>query len=150
MSRLFSTTEVNYTVYRKEILALIHFLKACEIFIKFQPIFMESDCRSILWLKSSKSSSDVLIRYACILTSYQLNLKHVPGNQNISDALSRSREYKDNDEDVPPMGQKEAEILISALTLPANTTFTANEIKDMLQGTGLPSLIASRMKGKKG
>ena len=47
------------------------------------------------------------------------------------------------------MSQKEAEVLMSLLCLPSNTTFSTDEIRTMLEGTGLPSLIHSRLKKKK-
>ena len=56
--------------------------KAGEFFIKFKRNYMKNDCRSILWLKICKSSNDVLIRYGCILTAYELTLTHIPGKEN--------------------------------------------------------------------
>lgn len=43
------------------------------------------------------------------------------------------------------MSQSEAEILMNALKLPESYTISTNEVKQILQGTGLPSLIRDRL-----
>ena len=84
------------------------------------------------------------------IDAYDISITHIPGKNNtISDALSRSRTPNYLEPETPYMTQKEAEILMNALKLPNSTKMSIREVKLILQGTGLPSLIKSQLnKGK--
>lgn len=125
-------------------------MKSMVIFLRFSKVNIETDCRSILFLKAAKGTSDVLTRYSTQLTAYNISITHIPGRENcIADALSRSRESANDLSEIPYMNQDEAEILLSVLKLPKNTTITPNEVKRILQGTGLPSLIKNKLNERK-
>ena len=146
VSRVLNKSEQNYGVYRKEIISVLYLLKSMDIFLRFSKVNIEKDCRSILFLKASKGSNDVLTRYAIQLSRCDISIKHIPGKDNtISDALSRSRNQIECDADYPYMNQREAEILMNALKLPESFTISNDEVKQILQGTGLPSLIKSQI-----
>ena len=153
VSRVLSKTEQNYTTYRKEIIAILYLLSSMDIFLRFSHVHIETDCKSILFLKAAKNSADVLTRYAIQLASYNITMEHIPGKENtISDALSRSRDIQEDEPEVPYMNEKEANILIKALKMPTSTKFTMKDMKQLLEGTGLPSLIkthASYIKRKR-
>ena len=63
-SRILTKTEQNYSTYRKKILAILYGLKAIDIFIRFGELQIQTDCRSILYLRMAKGNNEVLQRYA--------------------------------------------------------------------------------------
>ena len=105
-----------------------------DIFLRFSHVHIETDCKSILFLKAAKNSADVLTRYAIQLASYNITMEHIPGKENIiSDALSRSRDIQEDEPKVPYMNEKEANILIKALKMPTSTKFSMKDMKELLQ-----------------
>ena len=122
----------------------MYLLKALDIFLRFSKVNIHTDCRSILFLKAAKGNNEIFNRYAIEIAAYDISITHIPGKENsIADALSRSRKTQHPDQETSYMSQNEATILMELLCVPEGKTFSVEEVKRILLGTGLPSLMNS-------
>ncbi len=90
VSRTFTKTERAYSTVKKEVLALLYTLKTMEFFLRFAPkIIILVDAQAILFLRLSRESSGILLRFSIELSQYDAEIHHVKGEDNeISDVLS--------------------------------------------------------------
>ena len=98
VSRTFSKAERHYSIFKKEILALLYTLKTCDYFIRYaKKIVINVDAKSILYLRLAKECSGILMKFSIELSKYNSDIYHIPGEQNIvSDVLSRQHKDIDN------------------------------------------------------
>jgi hypothetical protein len=95
VSRTFTKTEQNYTIYKKEALALLYTLRSMDYYIHFaKKLIILVDSKALTYIRLAKESSGILLRFSLELSKYDADIIHVPGEQNeISDLLSR--QHKD-------------------------------------------------------
>ena len=140
VSRTFTKTERNYTIYKKEALALLYTLRAFDYFLKFAPkLILLVDSKALTYIRLAKEGAPILLRFSLELSKYEADLIHVPGEQNeISDLLSR--QHKDipaiemEKLDKPTISEKDTIKIIEALTMPANFTLTKSQLFFLLNG----------------
>ena len=151
ISRVLTKNELNWSIFRKEACSLIYLLRSTRIFTQFRPLNVRIDCRSVLFLASCKGSSHSITRMAIEITSHpELTLTNVSGDKNsISDGLTRLGGTDCDPAEIPPMSQREADALMNVLKLKNGTSFSTEEIMDMLNRSGLPSLINENKKKQK-
>ena len=145
-SRMFSQTEKNYSTYKKEVLALIQGLAAFDYFLKFAKIVMEVDAKSLLWLRAVKSSQPMLNRLALTLSTYQIEIRHVPGKQHKSDSLSRS--LFPVKADIKSLTEEQARYLFEQLTLPSSYKMDSEFLKQILTDDGMKDPFQTRKQNK--
>ena len=145
VSRTFTKTEQHYSIFKKEILALLYTLKSMDYFLRFaNHLVIYVDAKSIIYLRLAKDSSGILLRFSVELSNYEAEIFHVPGEENVvSDVLSRQNDkieqIKQDIEENQTMSEKDTITLIKKLTLPQNFNFTKDELKNMLEGPSPPA-----------
>lgn len=152
VSRTFTKTERNYTIYKKEALALLYTLRSMDFFLQFAPkLILLVDAKALTYIRLAKEGAPILLRFSLELSKYEADLIHIPGEQNeISDLLSR--QHKDIPQielekaDNPTISEKDTIKIIDALTIPDNFTLTKTQLFSLLNG---PSPIDEKPKTRK-
>jgi len=99
--------EVNYSVYDKELLAIVHACKEWRHFIQgtAQPTVVYTDHKNLEFMTKSKTLNRRQFRWAMFLEDFNLKLVFRPGKKNgLADALSR---YDDGDSEGRDQGTAE-------------------------------------------
>jgi hypothetical protein len=90
-SRTLTKADRAYRTVKKEVLALLYTLKTMDFFLRFANyITILVDAKAICFLRLSKDSVGILLRFSLELSKYNCTMVHVPGENNkVSDVLSR-------------------------------------------------------------
>jgi hypothetical protein len=80
-SRTMSKSERNYCVTRKELLAVVHFVKLFRHFLEGRKFRVRTDHSSLKWLLRFKHPEGQLARWLEVLNTYDMQIEHRPGNQ---------------------------------------------------------------------
>ena len=149
VARPFTKTERNYSIFKKEILALLYTMKACDYYLRFaKKITINVDAKSILYLRLVKESSGILQRFSLELSKYKTDIFHIAGEENIvSDVLSRQHtdieDLKVEDEINATMPELEATILVDSLDKDVLHTLNGMSIQQLLGGNS-PKMLSSK------
>ena len=89
-SKTFSRSEKNYCVTRKELLAVVYFVKHFKHYLLGKQFLIRTDHGSLRWLMNFRNAEGQIARWLEILSSFDFEIQHRPGklHQN-ADALSR-------------------------------------------------------------
>ena len=88
--RALNKNERNYCTTRKEMLALVNFLKHYRHYLLGRQFLVRTDHQSLIWLKNFKDADGQIARWQEVLQEYDFTCKHRPGKQHgNADALSR-------------------------------------------------------------
>ncbi len=140
VSRTFTKTERNYTIYKKEALALMYTLRAFGFFLTYAPkVILLVDSKALTYIRLAKESSGILLRFSLELSKYEADIIHVPGIQNeISDLLSRQHlDIADIQSEVAnkkTLSESDSIKIMDALTLPEQFVLTKTELFALLNG----------------
>jgi hypothetical protein len=147
ISRTFTKTEQGYSIFKKEILALLYTLKAMDYFLRFaQKLIILVDAKSIVYLRLAKEDKGILLRFSIELSQYKAEIHHIPGVENVvSDVLSRHHTLSDIDNE-DTLSEEDSIALVKKLTLPYGYVFKPEEFKHLLEGSSPPSI---RLKPKR-
>lgn len=89
-SRVLTKQERRYCITRRELLAVVHFVKTYRHFLVGKEFKLRTDHASLRWIKSFKEPEGQLARWLETLDTYNMTLEHRPGKKHINaDALSR-------------------------------------------------------------
>ncbi|KAK3083976.1 hypothetical protein FSP39_006179 [Pinctada imbricata] len=89
-SRPLSKSERKYCVTRKELLAVVHFIKYFRHYLYGRKCLLRTDHGSLKWLLRFKDPEGQLARWLEVVSSYDNEIQHRPGKQHGSaDSLSR-------------------------------------------------------------
>ena len=140
VSRTFTKTERNYTIYKKEALALMYTLRAMDFFLKYAPkVILLVDSKALTYIRLAKESSGILLRFSLELSKYEADIIHIPGEQNeISDLLSRQHvdipgiEADENRKRT--ISEKDSIKIMDALTIPDSLQLTKSQLFNLLTG----------------
>jgi hypothetical protein len=140
VSRTFTRTERNYTIYKKEALALLYTLRSMDFFLKYAPkLILIIDAKALIYIRLAKEGAPILLRFSLELSKYEAELIHVPGKDNeVSDVLSRQN--KDIPEieleklDRQTITERDTIKIIDALTIPDDFSMTKSELFSLLNG----------------
>ena len=106
-SRLCSTAEQNYDVTKRELLAIVHFLKVYRPYLLGKKFLLRTDHSALQWLRKTPLPIGQQARWLTVIEEYDFEVQHRPGrNHENADALSR-RPYAVNvirDAELPPGG----------------------------------------------
>ncbi|EIE90539.1 hypothetical protein RO3G_15250 [Rhizopus delemar RA 99-880] len=90
MARSLSQSERNYSVTRRELLAIVFALKKFHKFLYGHHFTLYSDHRALTYLFTSDELNPMMVGWMDTLLSYDFDIVHIPGVQNVlPDALSR-------------------------------------------------------------
>ena len=83
--------EKNYHSTKGELAAVIYGLRKFEHILRFKKFILYTDNSSIVWLRTAKKPRGIIFRWLDLLTSFDFDIKHRPGKENVcADAISRS------------------------------------------------------------
>lgn len=89
-SRTLSSAEKNYCVIRKEMLALVYFVKHFKQYLLGRKFLLRTDHGSLVWLHKFKEPDGQIGRWIQQLGPYNFRIGHRPGKRHgNADALSR-------------------------------------------------------------
>ena len=89
-SRTLSKPERNYCVMRKELLAVVHFVKHYKHYLYGRKFTIRTDHGSLRWLMHFKNPEGQLARWLEVLSEFNMEIVHMPGYKHSNaDALSR-------------------------------------------------------------
>ncbi|VDP93771.1 unnamed protein product [Echinostoma caproni] len=95
-SRMLSHQERNYCTTRKEMLALVHFLKKYRHYLLGRHFLVRTDHQSLMWLRNFKDPEGQVARWQEKMQEYDFFCQHREGKKHLNaDALSR-RPYRDH------------------------------------------------------
>ena len=87
-SRTLSKSERKYCVTRKELLAVVHFVKHFRHYLYGRQFLVRTYHSSLLWLMQFKNPQNQLARWLEILSEFDFQIQHRPGRQHSNaDAL---------------------------------------------------------------
>lgn len=92
-SRKFNKHQLNYSTIEKEALALLFALQHFEVYLGSSslPIVVYTDHNPLVFLTRMCNHNQRLMRWALIVQSYNLEIRHKKGSENVlADALSRA------------------------------------------------------------
>jgi len=95
-SRSLNKAELNYTIYDKEILAIITAFDVWHYHLegaKF-PVQVITDHKNLLYLKKSQHLNQRQIRWSIFLSKFDFRIAYRPGSCGKPDSLSRRPDYK--------------------------------------------------------
>jgi len=147
VSRTYSKTERHYSIFKKEILALLYTLKCFDYFLRFtDQLTILVDAKSIIYLRLAKDSSGILLRFSLEMSKYNAEIVHVSGENNIiSDVLSRQNDEIDNilEENMmrKPLTEKESLKILKLLTIRSDYSLTSTEFRNILEGQSPTTII---------
>ena len=146
VSRTFTKTERAYSIFKKEILALLYTLKSMDYFLRYaSKLVILVDAKSIIYLRLAKESSGILLRFSLELSRYNAEIFHVPGEENVvSDVLSRQNAKIDAIQEELEINQtlseKDTLQLVKRMTLPSSFKLNEEETKMLLNGPSPPAV----------
>ena len=89
-SKVMSKEQRNYCTTRRELLAIITFLKKFRHYLLGRPVKVRTDHSSLKWLMRFKDADGQLARWREICAQYQLEIEYRPGKNHLNaDCLSR-------------------------------------------------------------
>lgn len=89
-SRTLTKAERRYCVTRKELLALVHFVKYFRHYLYGRPFVVRTDHGSLRWLTNFKNPEGQIARWIEVLAAYDMKIEHRPGRlHRNADGLSR-------------------------------------------------------------
>ena len=89
-SRTLTKSEQKYCVTRKELLALVHFVKFFRHYLYGKQFTVRTDHGSLRWLTNFKNPEGQLARWLEVIAAYNMKIEHRPGRlHKNADGLSR-------------------------------------------------------------
>ena len=80
-SRALTKSERKYCVTRKELLAVVYFVKYFRHYLYGKRFTVRTDHGSLRWLLNFKNPEGQLARWIEVLTTYDMDIQHHPGTQ---------------------------------------------------------------------
>ena len=143
-SRKFSKSELNYSVFKKEAKAVIIGLEVFYDLLAFAKIKLYVDARSLLFLKATAGTDYILMRWALIMSNYDIEISHISSEQNyVADSLSRSRRINitKDDDGLPPLSDEDATKILKQIELPESYTISRELFQKYVSSEGMKSPI---------
>jgi hypothetical protein len=88
-SRKLQPAELRRNVYEKEMLAVLHSLKAWRCYVEGRPVELVTDHESLKWLLTQKELDRQQAKWVQTLSQFDIDIVYKPGRVNPADALSR-------------------------------------------------------------
>ena len=93
-SRKLQPAELRRNVYEKEMLAVLHALKAWRCYVEGRSIELVTDHESLKWLLTQKELDRQQAKWVHTLSQFDIDIVYRPGRINPADALSRHPLHK--------------------------------------------------------
>ncbi|KAJ3533991.1 hypothetical protein NMY22_g7111 [Coprinellus aureogranulatus] len=120
LSKTFTPTERRYEIYDRELLGIVRSLEEWRHYVQGSPFTTTvlSDHRNLTYFRKPQRLNDQQARWSLILSAYDINLMHTPGEKMIqSDALSQRPDLHpgENDENNEPQIMLKPELFINMI-----------------------------------
>lgn len=101
-SRTLNPAQKNYCTTKRELLAVVTFLKQFRHFLYGQKFLLRTDHAPLIWLKNFKDPEGMLARWLSVIETYNFEIQYRPGPKHTNaDALSRKPLRKCKNENCP-------------------------------------------------
>ncbi|BHF60516.1 hypothetical protein SprV_0100348100 [Sparganum proliferum] len=105
-SKTLTKPQRNYCTYRRELLAIVTFVKQFRPYLLGKPFVIRSDHKALQWLQNTKDAEGQLARWQEMLQEYHFTCTYRPGKQHgNADALSRRPTTPAAHDDDRPIGE---------------------------------------------
>ena len=94
-SRKLQPAEVRRSIYEKEMLAILHALKAWRCYVHGRTLEVRTDHDSLKWLLSQQTLDSTQAKWIQALRDYDLSIIHQSGRINPAGALSRNPTHRE-------------------------------------------------------
>jgi hypothetical protein len=134
-SRTLTAAEKDYSIPKKEALALVYGLTAFTFYLQFATkIQVLRDAKALIYLKMARGSSGILARYTLCISTFDIIIQHIAGELNKTvDLLSRTHDAtEDEEEERACLSEDESLLIYSRTNLPEGYTFTREQMHDLL------------------
>ena len=152
VSRTFAQAEKRYSTFRKEVLSLLYALRTMNFFLAYaERLILLIDAKAIIYLRLCKDSKDILQRFSQELATYDAEIFHIPGKDNIvSDVLSRNtynlEQVIAESKATTYLSENESMQILKRLTIAYGTPFSREEVANLLELPSLPAPIQKKPK----
>ena len=103
-SRSLTKAERRYSVTRKELLAMVHFVKSFRHYLYGFHFTLRTDHCALQWLRTFKEPGGQIARWLQVTEEYDFTVEHRPGSRHQNaDSLSRFPRSEENSEGVLPV-----------------------------------------------
>ena len=142
-SKMFSSSEQNLHIFRKELLGIVNAFATYRIFLEgAKDIYLFCDIKALKTLILAKGTP-VLVRLAVKIAAYRPHIVHLRSKEHmVADIFSRAIKKPGlKASDFKPMGELEAIALVEKTDIPEFSHIKANELQAALLGPGATSAI---------
>ena len=141
-SRKFSKSEINYSVFKKEVKATMIGLEVFKDILHGAKIHLYVDARSILFLKATSGSDQLLMRWALKFSTFDIEISHISSEANfVADSMSRSLDKTKEDDGLPPLSEHDATKLLRQIELPESYTIDRELFEKYMTSGGMKAPI---------
>ncbi|GAQ83945.1 hypothetical protein KFL_001690230, partial [Klebsormidium nitens] len=96
-SRSCNPAESRYSSFEGELLAAVYFVRLWRNYLYGEQFTLESDHRPLKWILTNTKLTGKLARWAMMLSEFDMEVDHTPGEENEMDCLSRYPQQSDED-----------------------------------------------------
>ena len=94
-SKTLNRAQRNYCVTKRELLAVVSFVKQFKHFLYGTSFLVQTDHASLIWLRNFKGPEGIIARWISILETYSFTIQHRSGTKHLNaDGLSRISKRK--------------------------------------------------------
>ncbi|XP_033728208.1 uncharacterized protein LOC117317503 [Pecten maximus] len=105
-SRTLNTAQQNYCTTKRELLAVVIFLRQFRHYLFGMKFLLRTDHAPLIWIKNSKDPEGMLARWLSVIETYDCEIRHRAGNKHgNADALSRVPSRKCGNQNCNDCGQ---------------------------------------------
>ena len=151
-SRKLTSAEKRYSIFKLELIGTVNGLHAARDLLLFRPIILFIDARSLMFIRLSRNASEQIARLSVQLSSFEVQLYHLPSDMNLADNFTRLRDSDENldaEETLRPLSEKESHEIVKHLTIPDNFSIPVQLLNSLLNEDGVLIDLPGKKKRKK-
>jgi len=99
-SKTLNAAEKNYSITELELLSIVFACEKFRVFILGYPVHVLTDHQALTFLFQCRLRNARLTRWTLLLQEFNLQIKYIPGIENVVDALSRNPIGRDDQRDL--------------------------------------------------
>ena len=150
-SRKLTPPETRYSIFKLELLGCVAGLQVARDLLLFRPIILFVDSKSLMYIRLCRNASEQIARLSVQLSSFEVELYHVPSSLNLSDNFTRLREEEADpavEKDMRSLTEKEAHEIVKRLIIPNNFHLPSELLNGLLNQDGVLVDLPGKRKRK--